>query len=590
MIKDQETKLGIAGLFTSLSKKRRRQVAGLLVLMLVGAFVEVLTISSIVPVIAVLADLQSAEDRFNAATALEAFEPLFGDDLILTAVLLFVLLALLSAAVRIFISRIVFWVSAKVASDLAIAIFKSTLSRSYEWHISRNSAETIAGVTKVNNVIASILNPLLSAIVALTVSVFILSFLVFLEPKVMVAACLIFCFAYVSVGVLVKRKLDENSNTISAMTTASTQLVQESSHSVRNVILDRLQGLVSSKFERVSGLLYEALGKNSFIAAFPRYFIESVIIICSMIAVYHFSTSEGGLLAALPVLGAFALGAQRLLPQLQQVYIAWSSISGNYELLNDVLSLASDQDNEYATGEDESVATESQFEELRFDNVFFKYPGSDRFVLENVSLSISAGEKIGIVGVTGSGKSTLLDLILGLIDPNVGSVQINKVDMSLFGKPNWFNLLSHVPQHVFLRDTSIMENISFGSDCQAALQENVRVSARIAQIEADVMAMPHGFETLCGEAGDSLSGGQRQRVGIARAIFKGSPVLILDEATSALDEVTEEAVMASIVEHYESQTVILISHKSSTLRFCDRIFEVSNKSVTEIELGDSEGF
>jgi ABC-type multidrug transport system fused ATPase/permease subunit len=202
-------------------------------------------------------------------------------------------------------------------------------------------------------------------------------------------------------------------------------------------------------------------------------------------------------------------------------------------------------------------------------------------VLDNVSLVIPSGSVVGFAGRTGSGKSTLADLIMGLIEPTKGRIAVDGVPLEGVDRLRWHRSIAHVPQSVFLADTTIARNIAFGIEPSDIDHERVQAAAATAQLHDFVESLSNGYETSVGERGIRLSGGQRQRLGIARAIYKKSAVLVLDEATSALDEATEAAVMASLSAlSEEGRTIIVIAHRRSTLASCEQLVRIENHRVS----------
>ena len=215
--------------------------------------------------------------------------------------------------------------------------------------------------------------------------------------------------------------------------------------------------------------------------------------------------------------------------------------------------------------------------ELR--DISFKYPKAEKNTIENLNLTILKGEIIGFVGETGSGKSTLLDIVMGLLEPNSGSLFVDEIEIDNLHSINWQSLISHVPQEIFLADTSIAENIAFGIPYQNIDLQKVKTCADRSMISKKINSLKFGYDSLVGERGVSLSGGQKQRIGIARALYKNTPMIVLDEATSALDSYTENKVMNSIKELSSSKTILMVAHRVETLQQCTRIIELKEGRI-----------
>jgi len=296
------------------------------------------------------------------------------------------------------------------------------------------------------------------------------------------------------------------------------------------------------------------------------------------ILAYLLGKSDDGLKTALPILGSMALGAQRLLPVLQQAYGSFTAILGAQGSLVDTLSLL-----------DQPLPTDNLVEDkielndcLSINNLSFKYGKDLPYILQNLNFQIKKGSKVGIIGSTGSGKSTLLDLIMGLLLPTNGYISIDGNRLNFESIRAWQNNISHVPQTIFLADSSIMENIAFGVPKDEIDFERITITAQKAKIHNDIISWEDGYNTQVGERGVRLSGGQRQRIGIARALYKQANFIVFDEATSALDDQTEKGVMDAIESLDKSLTIIIVAHRLTTLQNCDKIIEVGKRGSVSI--------
>jgi ATP-binding cassette subfamily B protein len=218
--------------------------------------------------------------------------------------------------------------------------------------------------------------------------------------------------------------------------------------------------------------------------------------------------------------------------------------------------------------------------EINLANVYFKYQDKNNFVLEAINLKINKGSRIGIIGKTGSGKSTLIDLIMGLLHPSNGSIEIDGVTLDSKNLRGWQKQIAHVPQFIYLADVSIKENIAFGVQDDVIDFEKVKTCAQKAQLNELIESLPDNYDTKVGEKGVQLSGGQRQRIGIARALYKNAKIIIFDEATSALDDHTEKAIIKTINDLDPDLTILMIAHRVTTLKNCCTIIEVKDKSIS----------
>jgi ATP-binding cassette subfamily B protein len=326
--------------------------------------------------------------------------------------------------------------------------------------------------------------------------------------------------------------------------------------------------------------LKKAQGENQFIAGSPRYAMESVSMIFIAIFAYVLINQSNTIISVIPILGTFAIGAQRMLPVLQQAYAALTNIRGSKESLKDVVDLLNQPLPNYLMQEEYSPITFNK--EITLDQVYFNYKSNNSSVLQNINLKIKKGGKIGFVGSTGSGKSTLLDIIMGLLVPIKGQMLIDSISITAANAQSWQKNIAHVPQAIFLSDDSIEANIAFGIPQDRIDINRIKKVAKEARLDKLIEAWPDKYKTFVGERGARLSGGQRQRIGIARALYKQASVIILDEATSALDSKTESQIMNTIGSLDESITVLIIAHRTTTLKNCDQIVELKDGEIINI--------
>ncbi len=304
--------------------------------------------------------------------------------------------------------------------------------------------------------------------------------------------------------------------------------------------------------------------------------MESLGIVMIAVISYTLSANSDGTSLILPTMGALALGAQRLLPLLQQMYGNWSVIKGSQAELVDVLNLL-DSSIDISNNNDPSQVYFQN--SISINDVSFRHKGDDIYILKNINLVIEKGTSLGIVGATGSGKSTLMDLLMRLIDPCEGMISVDNQNITEKFKKAWQRNIAHVPQDIFLIDATIMENIAFGVPKDQIDIDRVKEAASRAEIASYIENTPLKYGAIVGEGGVKLSGGQKQRIGIARALYKNANVLFLDEATSALDNQTEKEVIKSLESTNNNLTLIMIAHRISTLQYCDNIVKLDKGSI-----------
>ena len=375
-----------------------------------------------------------------------------------------------------------------------------------------------------------------------------------------------------------RQQLQENSECISGQSTQMIKSLQEGLGGIRDVLIDGTQQFYCKLYQSADLPLRKASGNNVFIGGSPRYVMEAIGMTLIAGLAYVMSLREGGMSTAIPVLGTLALGAQRLLPALQQAYSSYSSIKGSQSSFNDVINLLEQPLPNYVN---QPLAQPIPFKkEIVLDSISFRYTEETPWILKDINLKLTKGERIGFIGVTGSGKSTLLDIIMGLLPPTEGRLSIDGQPITSNNRRSWQAHIAHVPQNIYLSDSTIEENIAFGIAQENINHEQVIKAAKQAQIAELIDDWPEQYQTFVGERGIRLSGGQRQRIGIARALYKQANVLIFDEATSALDNETEQAVMEAIEGLGRDLTILIIAHRLTTLKGCDQIIELTAEGIS----------
>ena len=565
----------IRRLFEHLGRRRRWELGLLFALTLVSTFAEVVSLGAVLPFLGVLTAPEKVFHHPLAANVVRALRITSPEELVLPVTIAFAVGALAAGGIRLLLH----WASTRFAfacgADLSIEMYRRTLYQPYQVHVSRNSAGVISGMTnKTFNVAFGVLVPLLTLM-----SAGILVFAVFftmlaIDAFVALLATIGFGASYGLVTWLFSKQLKRNSRRIAQETTQVLKSLQEALGGIRDVLLNGTQQVYCNIYRQADQPLRRAQGNNAFIGGSPRFAVEALAIAVIAALSYGLSRRDGGIAAALPTLGAMALGAQRLLPALQNCYAAWASIVGNEGSLADMIDLL-----DQPMPDEMFLALPAPLsfkESIRLEAVSYRYENSEAFVINGLSLTIRKGSRVGFVGTTGSGKSTTLDLLMGLLTPTHGQILVDGRPVEGVDRRAWQRNIAHVPQNIFLADASFAANIAFGVPSDGFDMERIRRAARQAQIADFIESQPDAYETFVGERGARLSGGQRQRIGIARALYKQASVLAFDEATSALDNPTEREVMDAIANLDRDLTIVLIAHRLTTVQGCDTIFELAD--------------
>jgi ATP-binding cassette, subfamily B, bacterial PglK len=570
-------------IWAHLSKQRRSQLLFLAVLMIAASFAEVLSIGAVLPFLGVLT---SPEEIFNYVPVqplLQLLQIQSARELLLLFTFIFITAAIFVGLARITLLWIQTRLSMAIGADFSARVYEHTLYQPYSLHVSRNSSEILAGVRKADNLAYNMIQPVLVIISSSVILLAVIATLLTIQPIIAFATFLGFGLTYGAVVFITRRRIAANSRIIANQQIGITKAIQEGLGGIRDIIIDGTQP-VYAKLHRDALLpMQTALTSNQVLGAIPRFGVEAagMVLIAGLAFVLADPTGEaGGVANAIPVLGVLALGAQRLLPVLQQIYSAYITIKGNQAGTQDALDLINQP---VPVNAHSNCVKPLAFETaITLDGLGFRYSPQDPWVLRHLNLQIPKGSRVGFMGTTGSGKSTLLDIVIGLLAPSEGSLLIDTTEVTRKNAQAWQIHISHVPQDIFLSDTSIAENIAFGVPSTLIDMQRVKQAAQHAQIDKTIETWPRGYETLVGERGVRLSGGQRQRIGIARALYKRANVIIFDEATSALDNETEAAVMKTMETLGRNITILIIAHRLTTLKNCDQIVELANGSIKAV--------
>jgi ABC-type multidrug transport system fused ATPase/permease subunit len=569
----------LLGIWRQLMPRRRIQLLLVMLVMLASSVAELVSLGAILPFLAVLSDPgQLWQEPFVQHLSVSwGFTQ--ASQLLVPAAAVFALAAVLAALIRLLNLWLTGRLAAAVGSDLSCEAYRRTLYQPYEVHLQRNSSTVItATTTQISGMVVS-LNALLQLLTGALVAVGLLTGLLLIDLPAALVASLVFGSVYGLLAMTARRALNRNGRRIVETSRQQLKALQEGLGAIRDVLLDGSQPTYTAIYRQADLLQRQLQARNQFLAAFPRYLLEALGLVVIALLGCLLVLQRGGAAPVIPLLGALALGAQRLLPAFQMMYTSWAVLKGNKAAIASVLEML----HQPLPAIISSQSPLAFCHILRLDSVQFCYRQELPAVLSQLNLAIHPGERIGLIGSTGSGKSTTVDLIMGLLIPTSGWVLVDGQNIHDPSHPerllNWRASIAHVPQTIYLADNTIAENIAFGVPSHLIDMERVRHAAAQAQIADFIEDNPRGYQAYVGERGIRLSGGQRQRIGIARALYKQARVLVFDEATSALDHETEEAVMNAIEGLTRDLTVILIAHRLTTVERCDRVIRLSQGAI-----------
>lgn len=562
---------------------RRRQFYLLTVLMVFSSILEIVSIGSIIPFLSILI---SPEDVINNDISKKFIDYFMWNDprdLQIAITTVYIAAVILSGSVRFMVLWIQTRLAHMVGADLSFKLYEIALNQPYSMHISRNTSEVISAITQKSSMISG---SLLLPVVNLINSAFILSallfVLLFINPSVTIMLFSILIIFYYILIIITKKPLIRYGEDISKNQTLVIKTLQEGLGGIRDIIIDGSHFLYSKIYRNADVKLRRSTANIVIIGSSPRFAIEIIGIVFIALLALYLSKSSGGLAESIPLLGALALSAQRMLPTLQNAYKSWTQIKGSRASCNDVLELLEQSIPELNTISRRNDVLKFK-KEIILKDINYRYSDKFKYVLKDINFSIKKGECIGIIGRSGCGKSTLADILMGLLSVDSGSFTVDGVNVGSKNIKLWQKHISHVPQSIFLADCSLAENIAFGINPENINLEQVKKSAEKAKISEFIESLEFKYDTDIGERGVKLSGGQRQRIGMARALYKKTAdLLILDEATSALDTQTEVLVMDEVRRLNKNITVLIITHRLVSLKNCDKIIEIEDGLVKKI--------
>ena len=575
-------------IWKNLRSKRKIQLLFILALSLISSISEIFSLSLVIPFLAAIINPNEISNILFFSNIINFLGIQNNDNLILILTVIFVIALVFSSFIRILNIKFSRILSSCIGSDLSEKAFKKIINQPYDYHLNTNSSELVVSITSFVGNTISVISFYLVISYSFLISTSIVATLLYINFSACLTSIIVFSFAYLIFGNSSKKTLLKNSEIIANNNTKLIKRLQETLGLIRDIILDSSQNIYLKNFSKADRRLRLLQADNNYLAFFPKYILEAIgsIFIILFAYFYNLSINPEESYQLIAFLGAFALGLQKLLPLTQQIYTGWASIRANYTSvfrLLEIIDKTEIQSKKYL----KDNFDEFTFQSLELKDVSFKFSDSKELILKSVNFHIAAGDILGIVGTTGSGKSTILDILLGLLEPNEGQLRINNLDPQKYEKINLLKALqnktAHIPQKIYLVDNTIAANIALEENHNLINYKKLIYCAKQAEIHGFVMSTPENYKTYVGEEGIQLSGGQIQRIGIARALYKNPDILIFDEATSALDNETEKKVMRNILREYKGSTLIMVAHRLSTLKKCNKIFEVKNKNIYEIK-------
>lgn len=551
-------------------------------MILVMAFLDAVGVASILPFIALLSnpELLQTNVALNAAFTASSHIGIYTTEQFLFAlgVLVFVLLVT-SLAFKALTTYAQTRFALMREYSIGRRLVEGYLHQPYSWFLNRHSADLGKTIlSEVQTVIGNGMYPLMTLMAQSTVALALLVLLIIVDSLLALSVGVVLGLAYAGIFAVISGWLKRLGQSRTKANKERFTAVSEAFGAAKEVKVGGLEQAYIKRFAKPAEIYARVQATARVISELPRYALEAIAFGGMLLVILYLMAKSGSFVSALPIIALYAFAGYRLMPALQQIYGAFTQLRfagpAVDALHQDLISL---QATDAQRGH---LSPLPLIQAITLNHVSYRYPNAPQLALKGIDLTIPARSTVGFVGATGSGKTTTVDVILGLLEPQEGALNIDGEPITSVNRRQWQRAIGYVPQHIYLADDSVAANIAFGVNAKDIDQQTVERAAKIANLhEFVVNDLPQGYATTVGERGVRLSGGQRQRIGIARALYHNPQVLVLDEATSALDNLTEQAVMEAVNNLGHDITIILIAHRLSTVRQCDQIFLLERGEV-----------
>ena len=573
--------------FEILSVQERKKAYFLLLMIVFMALIEMLGVASILPFVAVITNPELIETNTFLSYFYQSSKK-FGISNIEDFIFFFGVVVLCLLIFSIFFKALTIYAQTRFVLmreySLGRRLIEGYLHQPYEWFLSKNSAELGKNVlSQISLVTQGPLLNVMNLIAQSAVAIALITLTVFTDPWLAASVALVFSFSYSLIYIFTKSLLTKKGSESLEVNKLRFTAVNEAFGAAKEVKIGGLEKFFIKRFSEPAKIFASNSAFSNILGVMPRYLLEAIAFGGLIFLVLIMMSRGDNFNSIAPKLALYAFVGYRLLPAFQGIYYATSSIRYSHSILDslhkDLMNLSSYPMAKTKTKTSSMILANS----IKLKNIKFSYPGGKRTSLENISLTIPAFSKVGIVGSTGSGKTTMVDVILGLLDPQAGELIVDDSAITNINKRSWQKSIGYVPQQIYLADDTVASNIAFGVETKHIDQKLIEKASKMANLHDFVTSeLPKNYNTIIGERGIRLSGGQRQRIGIARALYQDPKILILDEATSSLDNLTENMVMEAMNNLGNKITTIIIAHRLSTVKKCDQIY-LLNKGRIEAQ-------
>ena len=577
-------------------KKQKLQSVLLCIGLFVGALLELVGVSFITQLVTLISNPEKIHSNEIMQYCYDFFNMTSDRQFFLFVVIALIFVYLIKNLYLLWINYVQYTFVFNNQLRLSGRLIDCYLKKPYTYHLDNNSAEMVRNVMLDSERFFQMLLSIFLTLSEILVSALLCVFLLIVDPVItisVVAILAVFTGLYL---ILFKGKAKKYGKTNQIYDGKMHQSMNQALGAVKDIKILHREKYFADSFLAYGKKKMTAVRNNNVLGQFPKYLIETVCI-GTVLLVLVFKIYKGeDLNTMIPQLAAFAIAAFKLLPSVSKINnyanlivflkpsvdLIYRDIKDTEDMVN--YEIADESGNIIEINDDGSQNKDTCYvaDKISINNIVYRYPHTDRDVLNGISFEIPLGKSIGFIGESGSGKSTLADVILGILTPTSGTVMYGNMDVHKHPL-KWSKKLAYIPQSIFLCDDTIRNNVAFGIDEDKIDDEKVWKALREAQLEQFVKSQPDGLDSMVGERGVRISGGQRQRIGIARALYDNPEILVLDEATSALDTGTESAVMEAIDKLSGTMTLIIIAHRLTTIKNCDYVYKVENGNIYSVD-------
>ena len=566
-----------------LSFHERKRLVILFILSIISSLLDIIGVASIMPFVAVLSTPSLIETNSILITLfkfLNTFGIITIQEFFFTLGALVFLLLIISLTVKAFLSYLQTRFVQMLEFSIGKRLIEGYLSQPYSWFLSRHSADLGKTIlSEVAQITGNGFQPFIALINNSLIAISLITLLIIFDPKIALTVGLSIGLVYVLIFYFVHNYLNRSGKKRLFHNQMRFTSVSEVFGAAKEVKIGGLEQVYINNFSNSAKIFARSQISANIISQLPRYILEAIAFGGVLLILLYSIAKTGSFNNALPIISLFVFAGYRLMPTIQQIYSSCTNLTYVGPSLN---KLYDDLKILKPFNENQDLSILPFNNAITLNNIYYTYPNSTPTVLKDINLIIPAKSTVGFIGTTGSGKTTTADIILGLLEPQKGTLEVDGKVITKHSLRSWQKSIGYVPQHIYLSDDTVAANIAFGVEPKDINQDMVEKAAKIASLHEFVLnELPKQYQTTIGERGVRLSGGQRQRIGIARALYHNPKVLILDEATNALDPQTEQLVMDAVNNLNKDITIIIIAHRLNTVSNCDTIFIFSKGQLTK---------